>query len=320
MQAAVVTGTAVVLPGIKDAGDLLGPAPAGSGHTEAQRLPAGKGLRYKDRATLLALAAAHAALSDAGLLGEDGLEVPHESVGTVVSSNLGNLDTVCQVAERLQRHGPAGMSALDLPNASSNVIASSVAIRFGLRGVNLTLCNGATSGLDAVGWATLAIAAGRVKRVVVIGVEPANTVVETLAGPGQAARLLDGAGALVLESATAAAHRRRTPAATVAGYARRRDARSAAHAAGSTGTIGLWLPAPADGTPPTPPHGPPPAAVCDLGRTLAPASGALGVLQCAAATAWLTAPHPHPGTPPTALATTGGGVKDDACAAVLLTD
>jgi monoamine oxidase len=38
---------------------------------------------------------------------------------------------------------------MDLPNASSNVVASSVAIRFGLRGPNLMLCNGATSGLDA---------------------------------------------------------------------------------------------------------------------------------------------------------------------------
>ncbi|MET9381770.1 beta-ketoacyl synthase N-terminal-like domain-containing protein [Streptomyces sp. NPDC002928] len=318
---ALVTGAGVVLPGVKHAADLLAPEPLeGAGRVGPERLPSGRGARNKDRATMLAFAAATLALADAGLLDDEGLCVPGETVGTVVSSNLGNLDTVCRVAERLSRDGTAGISALDLPNASSNVIASSVAIRFGLRGANFTLCNGATSGLDAVGWATLAVETGRVARVLVIGVEPANAVVERLAGGDAPARLLDGSGALVLESSASAEARERGARAAVAGYARRRDLTTTVGVAtNGRARVGLWLPPQGGARAERAPAGVGFGDVCDLGRTLPSASGALGVLQCAAATAWLADPGRHRDAEPTALAAAGGGATDDAAAAVLLT-
>ncbi|MEU8893052.1 beta-ketoacyl synthase N-terminal-like domain-containing protein [Streptomyces sp. NPDC048442] len=252
--AVVVTGAAVLLPGADTVRALAeGPAPGG-----APVEPAGcvgrKGLRYKDRATQLGYCLTAAVLGDAGLLGEDGLTVPAESVGMVVSSNFGNLDTVVRALDTIREETVTATSPMDLPNASSNVIASSAAIRYGLRGPNLMVCNGETSGLDAVHWAVTMITAGRTDRVLVLGVEPDNDVVRRLLG---GTRAVDGGAALLLESRTAAAERSANVRAVVGPYSRR---------AGDPGpALGRrWQ---------LPEH---------LGR----ASGAYGVLQCAAAVGW----------------------------------
>ncbi|MCX5203711.1 3-oxoacyl-ACP synthase [Streptomyces sp. NBC_00237] len=252
--AVVVTGAAVLLPGADTVRALAeGPAPGG-----APVEPAGyvgrKGLRYKDRATQLGYCLTAAALGDAGLLGEDGLTVPAESVGMVVSSNFGNLDTVVRALDTIRDETVTATSPMDLPNASSNVIASSAAIRYGLRGPNLMVCNGETSGLDAVHWAVTMITAGRTDRVLVLGVEPDNDVVRRLLG---GTRAVDGGAALLLESRTAAVERSANVRAVVGPYSRR---------AGDPGpALGRrWQ---------LPEH---------LGR----ASGAYGVLQCAAAVGW----------------------------------
>ncbi|GHG63582.1 beta-ketoacyl synthase N-terminal-like domain-containing protein [Streptomyces griseocarneus] len=311
----LVAGTGVAIPGVPQGAGLL--AAVRPPHPPLPWPPSGRDTRFKDRATRIALVAAEAALAEAGLLKDGSLTVPGTTVGTVVSSNLGNLDTVCRSADAAVRAGPAGLRVVDLPTACSNVVASSVAIRFGLNAVNLTLCNGATSGLDAVGWAVRALRSGRARRMVVVGVEPADPVplhmvADQARAPGD--RLLDGAAALVLETAQAAAGRGRPNSVTVTAYARRRDPAAAVRAVGAGKEAGLWLPPGHRADDGRPPHI---CAVCDMARTLPPASGALGVLQCVAAAAWLSV-TPPPGTPPTALAVSGGAPEDDAAAAVLL--
>ncbi|MBH1934185.1 beta-ketoacyl synthase [Streptomyces sp. AV19] len=351
----------------------------GTATVHGQQLVHDRALRFKDRATRLAVAAAGAALTDAGLLDDGALTVPGADVGVVVSSNLGSLDTVCRVAGALDRVGPTALRTVDLPNAGSNAAASNVAIRYGLHGINLMLCNGVTSGLDAVGWAEPALAAGRARYMVVVGVEPADGVVCQLMG---GVRMLDGAAALVLELPATARERGRRARAVLKGYARRRDAATAIKAVAAPGTrFGLWLPpesavdgtgstlaesgrsavtrqfrpAPSEngsewpgagrvprragaavprvgagrtprreadvaglpGRDPCPRATPPAAVVHDLGRTLPSASGAFGVFQCVAATAWFAAGPPD-GVPLTALAVAGGGSADDAASAVLL--
>jgi 3-oxoacyl-[acyl-carrier-protein] synthase II len=260
-----------------------------------------KGLRYVDRASQLALCAAHDALHEAALLplgdpetGSSTGEGPASavdgaSIAVVVSSNLGNLDTVCTVAAGIAEEGTDRISPMALPTASSNVIASAVATRFGLRGPNLMFCNGPTSGLDAVYWAASLIAAGRSTHSLVVGVETANSVVEQFVGvPGH--DLLDGAVALLLERADTARARGVAPVAHLGPYIREGSVAECVNRLIGDGRPGpgLWLTGHPRGT------GGEPARTTalprhDLTTAHGHASGALGVLQCAAAIGWFGA-------------------------------
>ena len=167
-----------------------------------------KGLRYKDRATKLALCAVWNALVDSGLPTDAGMMICGEEFGVVVSSNLGNLETVCKSIDVIRTEGTSGLSSMDLPNASSNVIAASIAIRFQMQALNLMLCNGTTSGVDAVYLGANSIRTRRADKVVVVGVETPSAcgrklVCESSLKPDsteQELRLFDGAAAIILES------------------------------------------------------------------------------------------------------------------------
>lgn len=318
---AVVTGEGIMVPGVEDLRGLFRhqTVQAGSETFDPAQLLGSRGLRYKDRATKLALCAAKTALQDAGLLQDPGLSVSGETIGVVVSSNLGNLDTVCGVVETIARETVAGTSPMDLPNASSNVIASSVAIWFGLRGVNLMLCNGATSGLDAMHWAVVLTATARVNCVLVVGVETINPVVARLVNaaegdPAGSVRPLDGAVALVVESADSARRRGARPVAAVGRYARRASlAESVTQArAPDSLKIGVWFAPERHAVEEPPPPGLEAVPTHDLSRNLGRCSGALGVLQCAAGIAWLASGGDG------AVLATAGGSRDDATAAMIL--
>ncbi|MEU9385167.1 beta-ketoacyl synthase N-terminal-like domain-containing protein, partial [Streptomyces sp. NPDC048279] len=152
---AVITGLGSAVRGVTGPGGLLDPLPPDLRRAAdpVSRL-SGRGLRYKDRATKLAMVAARDALRTAALTDDAGdLTVPGESVGVSASTNYGNVDTVCETVRTIADDSYLATSPMMLPATSSNVVASWVAITHGLRGVNLTLCNGPTSGLDAVNWA-----------------------------------------------------------------------------------------------------------------------------------------------------------------------
>ncbi|MCQ8194127.1 beta-ketoacyl synthase N-terminal-like domain-containing protein [Streptomyces rugosispiralis] len=291
----VVTGVGLAVPGAgtpeallrRTACPVTGPAP--EPFDTAARIGR-RGHRYKDRATRLALCAALEALRNAGLIPPEGEEVtvPGDTVGVVASSNLGNLDTACLTAAAIAERSAVDLSPMSLPNASSNVIASWVAIRHGLRGPNLMLCNGATSGLDAVHWGAALVAAGRVRRAVVIGVETHNAVVEDLLGRS-GGELLDGAAALVVEGARWAEARGARAVAALGPYERRAGLGGCVEALLPDGAApGVWFtperyaegPAGAVPVPGTVPR-------YDVTGAVGRASGALGVLQCAAAVGWL---------------------------------
>ncbi|MFK0244492.1 beta-ketoacyl synthase N-terminal-like domain-containing protein [Amycolatopsis azurea] len=307
-RAVVVTGIGLALPGVSTPRDLLGPLPGEDGFDPATGLR-GREMRHKDRASRLALRAAESALHDAGWTD------PHasfsgvvDSTAVVVSTNLGNVDGVCAATDTITAEGARALSPLDLPQTSSNVIAGWVAIRYKLRGPNLTVCNGATSGLDAIAWARTLIAAGRAEAAVVIGVEPANDVAAKLLGE----RPTDAAVAIVVEPATTAASRGTRPRATIAGYARARDLATALTTAGvdAAKPIGLWL---GDKASAGTSHRPATTRWVDLESQLGPLSGALGVLQCAAAAAHLKSDATG------SVLATAGGPRHDATAALLLT-
>ncbi|GHJ36861.1 beta-ketoacyl synthase N-terminal-like domain-containing protein [Streptomyces sp. TS71-3] len=311
----LVTGVGTALPGVSEPRDLLRTrSVAGEASVDPAALIGKRGLRYKDRATQLALCAAQDALADAGLLTPD-LAVPGGSVAVVASSNLGNLDTVCEVADGIKEYGVEGISPMGLPNASSNVVASTVAIRHGLRGPNLMVCNGAASGLDAVYWGASLIAARRVERALVIGVESRNAYVDGLLGraPGD---LLDGAVALVLERSPAATARGARGTAVLGTYTRRDGVEAC------LGRLLETIPGAEPGVWFVPERHPGSAAVPagvprnDLSTVFGRASGAYGVLQCAAAVGWFGSRDPGAGAP--ALVTAGTD-EDDGVAGLVLT-
>ncbi|WP_042173803.1 beta-ketoacyl synthase N-terminal-like domain-containing protein [Streptomyces sp. NBRC 110035] len=300
-----VTGIGLALHGVATYGDLLGPLPGEGGFDPATGLR-GRELRHKDRASRLALRAAEFALHDAGLTDADATFTGvADATAVVVSTNVGS---VCAATDTIAREGVRGLSPLGLPQTSSNVIAGWVAIRYGLRGPNLTVCNGVTSGLDALAWARNLIVAGRAEAAVVAGVEPVNDVTAKLLGE----QSTDAAVAAVLEPADAAACRGARPRATITGYARARDLAAALTCAGvaEEESVGLWLGDEAGAGP-----GQLLAATrrIDLEAQLGPLSGALGVLQCAAAAA-----HFEGGATGNVLAA-AGGPRHDAAAVLLLT-
>lgn len=261
----VVTGASVAVPGNVKLTELASVQERPAEPVDIKARVPGRGLRYKDRATQLAFCAAYEALVDAGLLTPDGLTVEGEAIAVVASSNFGNVDTVCRVVQTIADEGAARVSPMDLPNASSNVIASSVAIRYGLRGPNLMLCNGSTSGLDAVHWAAGLITSRRASHALVIGVEPDNEEVRKLAGRTE---ILDGAAALVLQSKDAADRPRAEIGTYVrtTGLAKVIDRLSDSEPSVVFGPEGAKIP-----------------GAHDLAETWGVASGALGVLQCVAA-------------------------------------
>lgn len=268
-----VTGVAVALPGAADPAALLRAPVPGAEPVDPASLIGKKGLRFKDGATRIGLHLAYAALTDAGLLSGTELQGTGSRIGVVVSSNLGNADTVCKAVETIAKETTSGLSPMDTPNASSNIIASETAIRFGLGGPNLTVCNGAASGLDALRWAALLLRSHRADHVLVVGVEPDNEVTRRLVGgpvaDGGAALVLSREGAGTARALLGPVLRTASAATTVDGLV---DAAPDA---------GLWLTAESgDGA--HLPEGANTHALDGWGEL----SGALGVVQAAAATGW----------------------------------
>lgn len=311
----VVTGVGLAVPGLRSVGDLLTDQPPADGFDPAKALK-GREMRHKDRASRLALYAAEQALADAGLLdGEGRLLGTGDTTAVVVSSNLGSLQTACDFTDTVSRETVVGLSPLGLPQTSSNVVAGWVAIRYGLRGPNLTVCNGATSGLDALHWARNLIVAGRCRRAVVVGVEPATEHVDKLLG----ARASDVACAVVLESAAEASQggSAHAPVRGSGVYARLAAYTRGAELAPTVAETEALAPVPVGlrltGAPARPPSTEREQSL-DLTARLGDCSGALGVLQGAVA-----AVHIRTHGSEAVLASTGGGDFDDAAAALLLT-
>jgi 3-oxoacyl-[acyl-carrier-protein] synthase II len=335
--AVVVTGAGLAVPGLVSPEDLLAETPPEGGGFDPATDLVGREMRNKDRASRLALRAVAPALRAAGLLDEAGtFQGAPDRTAVVVSSNFGTLEGLCRSVDTIAERTVTGLSPVGLPQTSSNVVAGWIAIRYGLRGPNLTVCNGGTSGLDALHWGRELIRAGRVDRSVVVGVEPAGEAVTRFLGEATK----DVAAAVVLEAAdlgaadlgaadrasAGEAGRPAAPRAVLGDHARAPDlATAAAVRRAEPRPVGLWLTdepladqhvpgtvgglnGPADGV------AGPETTLLDLQVRLGRCSGALGVLQCAAAVSYLDR-----GDGDTVLATAGGRDGDDAVAALLVT-
>jgi len=168
-----ITGVGLEIPGWRgQSPSKLLEEPVVYGEFEPQAVLGKKGLRYKDRATLLALCAVQKAMEDRSVHELD--REQRAAYGVCVSSNLGNMDTICEQSEVIHKEHVDLTSPMKLPVASSNVIPASIAIRYGCKAVNLMLCNGATSGVDALYMAARMLKSGRAEKMIVVGSEPIN--------------------------------------------------------------------------------------------------------------------------------------------------
>ncbi|ORI21245.1 beta-ketoacyl synthase N-terminal-like domain-containing protein [Rhodococcus sp. 1168] len=255
MSAVVIDGLAVQLPGVNyDADEHLAAACdeyTGIDAESARVIIGRKRLLYKETATRLAACATHRAL---GL--EIGTPAPPPSddaadTAVIVSSNLNNVETVAHMDELVRSGKLSDVSSMQVPNASPNAVASSLAIRFGLQGPNLLISSGITGGHSAVRVAVAMLRNHRASRVVVIGVEPADDVAVAVAG----APLVAASACVVLRLVDRA----------------------------DQGAVTIELDRPTD----TPAHLEFGAGDIDLAATIGNTYGTLGVLQVAVAANWM---------------------------------
>ncbi len=254
---------------------------------------AGRGMRHKDRASKFALRVADRTLQDAGLLGAPELA----SAAVVLSSNFGNLETVCEFAAAIAAGSSTDVSPMRMPHLGSQIAAAWVALQHGICGPNLTLCNGASSGLDAVAWACKLLAARRATSALVIGVEPATPPVARLHGETGGTNWIDGAVGLMIEPAQLALDRGARIRAEITGYGKGDDERTALQAAGVLPTARRLAGEP--------------------GMRFGRCSGALGVVQCAMAVQEL-AGQELPGHAIVAVARAAAGENDETSVSALV--
>jgi len=115
-------------------------------------------LKKVDRSNLYALAAGQLAFGDAGIdLGREDTE----RIGSAIGNALGGVEYVDREIDVMRDRGPRWGSpylAIAFFACGSNGLLS---IRFGLKGPVITLCNGNTSGSDAIGAAFRTIQSGK---------------------------------------------------------------------------------------------------------------------------------------------------------------
>jgi 3-oxoacyl-[acyl-carrier-protein] synthase II len=138
-----------------------------------------KGLLFKEPATKLALRVVHEALGLPPGKPKEPIEGAADTA-VVVSSNFGNVETVADLVREIRAGSGKDVSPLRAPNASSNIIASTIAIRYGFTGPNVMICNGPNSAAQAHRIGALLLKSGRAKRVVVVDVEPADEITTAL--------------------------------------------------------------------------------------------------------------------------------------------
>ena len=180
--------------------------------------------RAVDRSVLLALAAAHDAIADAGL--RVGTDVDPERVAVVVSTGGGGLEAYEDFAAARRDRGRPAVSPYLLPGMLSNMAAARIAIAYGITGYSSSISTACSSGAQSVAEALRLIRGGEADVVVCGGYDAplhptiaaafanARALSRNWADPAEASRPFDrrrngfvlgeGAGVLVVERTSGA--------------------------------------------------------------------------------------------------------------------
>ena len=199
--------------------------------------------RRNDRFTLFALEAARQAIADAGLTFDNG---KGRSVGVLIGTAIGGILTMLTNHDILKSSGPRRVSPFMVPMMMPNAASATIAITYGLRGLNFTVASACATGSHAIGEAAEVIRRGDAEVMICGG---ADAVIAELAlaafknmgavstrndEPQRASRPFDserdgfvmgeGAGVLILENLELAQRRGVRIYAEVVGYGASSDA------------------------------------------------------------------------------------------------
>ena len=196
------------------------------------------------------VAAAAQALQQAGFISDLQASpvtgVDPNRIGVLIGSGIGGITTIEENTLKLNRDSPRKISPFFVPSAIVNMAAGQVAIRHGLKGLNLATATACTTATHAIGLSARLIAYGDADVIVAGGCEKASSqlgiggfsAMQALStrndAPTQASRpfdkdrdgfvLGDGAGVLVLESLAHAKARGATILAELVGFGMSDDA------------------------------------------------------------------------------------------------
>jgi 3-oxoacyl-[acyl-carrier-protein] synthase II len=143
----------------------------------AQRL--GKGIRVLDRSARMLCVAVQMALE--GLVSaEPGADGSPPEIGLVCGTMLGSVHSIADFDWSGLAEGPNYVNPMAFPNTVINSAAGQAGIRYGLRGLNSTVCAGGASALHALHYAAECLRFGRAELLLAGGAEELSE--ESLAG------------------------------------------------------------------------------------------------------------------------------------------
>ena len=132
-----------------------------------------KEARRMDRFCQFGMAAAKEAIEDSGL--EVGKNIETERLGVIVGSGIGGLMTTEKEVLKLLEKGPSRVSPLLVPMIIGNIAAGNIAIRYGARGVCMSVTTACTTGANAIGEAYRVLQRGEVDAMFAGGCEASIT-------------------------------------------------------------------------------------------------------------------------------------------------
>lgn len=172
-----------------------------------------RGLRHHTRGTLYLMAAARRAMEEAGIFNPEGTE----TIGIVTGTMTCNAALVADFDKTTLTEKPTVVNASIFPETVWNAPSSRVAIRFGLEGMNIPVCSGPNSGLDAIIAAHEHIRNGDENIILAGGFEELTPYFSVLFDERTVLPLSEGGAVLVLEQEGTATARKSQPLAKIIG-------------------------------------------------------------------------------------------------------
>jgi 3-oxoacyl-[acyl-carrier-protein] synthase II len=131
-----------------------------------------KEVRRMDLFTHFALAAAKLALEDSGLLAAP---IDKDSVGVIVSSGIGGMDTFEREARKLVEKGPGRISPFFIPMMIADIAPGHISMQYGFKGPNYSIISACASSSHAIGESFRYVQRGEAEAMICGGAEATIT-------------------------------------------------------------------------------------------------------------------------------------------------